>query len=341
MAELAKGGADFRALKGAQKAAILMLTLGEEHCSRLFGMMHEDEIKEVSSAMAQLGAVRADTVEKLCSEFVDNLGATGSLVGSYESTENLLIKSLPRDRVAQIMEEIRGPAGRTMWDKLGNVNEDVLANYLKNEYPQTVAVVLSKVRSDHAARVLALLPDSFAMEVVMRMLRMETVQKDVLDGVERTLRAEFMSNLARSTRRDAHELMADIFNNLDRQSETRLLNGLEERSRESAERVKSLMFTFDDLARLNGTAVQALLRAVEKDKLPVALKGASDRVKDLFFSNLSERAAKMLKEDMEALGPVRVRDVDEAQAGIVAMAKELAAQGTIEIGSGKEEEMMY
>jgi flagellar motor switch protein FliG len=339
MAELTKGD-EFRSLRGAQKAAILMLTVGEDHCSRLFGLMHEDEIKEISSAMAQLGAVRSEVVEKLCTEFVDNLGATGSLIGTFESTESLLMKALPRDRVTQIMEEIRGPAGRTMWDKLGNVSEDVLANYLKNEYPQTVAVVLSKIRSDHAARVLSLLPDSFAMEVVMRMLRMETVQKDVLDGVERTLRAEFMSNLARSTRRDAHEMMAEIFNNLDRQAETRFLNGLEERSREAAERVKSLMFTFDDLQRLTGPAVQTLLRSVEKDRLPVALKGASDRIKELFFANLSERAAKMLKDDMEALGPVRVRDVDEAQAGIVAVAKELAAQGTIEIGIGKEEEML-
>src|SRR6201994_2250146 len=215
--------------------------------------------------MSQLGAVRSEVVERLCVDFSDSLGNAGNLVGSYESTERLLQKSLPRERASQIMEEIRGPAGRTMWDKLGNVHEAVLANYLKNEYPQTVAVVLSKVRPDHAARVLTLLPDSFAMEVVMRMLRMETVQKDVLDGVERTLRAEFMSNLARSTRRDSHELMADIFNNLDRQSETRFLNGLEERSREAAERVKSLMFTFDDLARLQGAGVQTLLRSVEKD----------------------------------------------------------------------------
>jgi flagellar motor switch protein FliG len=227
-----------------------------------------------------------------------------------------------------------------MWDKLGNVNEEVLASYLKNEYPQTVAVVLSKVRPEHAARVLALLPDSFAMEVVMRMLRMEAVQKDVLDGVEKTLRAEFMSNLARSARRDAHEMMADIFNNLDRQAETRFLNGLEERNRESAERIKSLMFTFDDLQRLSGSAVQMLLRSIEKDRLPVALKGASDKIKELFFSNLSERAAKMLREDMEALGPVKLRDVDEAQAGIVALAKELAAQGQIEISTGKDEEVI-
>ncbi len=327
-------------LKGAQKAAVLMLALGEEHCSRLFAMMHEDEIKDISSAMAQLGAVRSDMVERVCSEFMDTMGTSGNLVGSFESTEHLLMKALPRDRVTQIMEEIRGPAGRTMWDKLGNVSEDVLANYLKNEYPQTVAVVLSKVKPDHAARVLSLLPDSFAMEVVMRMLRMETVQKDVLDGVERTLRSEFMSNLARSTRRDAHELMAEIFNNLDRQAETRFLTGLEERNREAAERIKSLMFTFDDLQRLSGQAIQILLRAIEKDKLPVALKGASDKIKELFLTNLSERAAKMLREDMESLGPVKLRDVDEAQAGIVMLAKELAAQGQIEISTGKDEEVI-
>jgi len=202
---MAKGD-DPRNLGGAQRAAALMLALGEDQCTRLFAMMHEDEIKDISAAMAQLGAVRADVVERLCADFAEGMGGAGNLIGSFESTERLLQKSLPRDRASQIMEEIRGPAGRTMWDKLGNVNEAVLANYLKNEYPQTVAVVLSKVKAEHAANVLTLLPEAFAMEVVMRMLRMESVQKDVLDGVEKTLRAEFMSNLARSTRRDAHEI---------------------------------------------------------------------------------------------------------------------------------------
>jgi flagellar motor switch protein FliG len=335
------GRSESRFLPGPQKAAILMLALGEERCAQLFTMMHEDEIKELSAAMAQLGPVQAETVERVCSEFTENLGAAGNLVGGFENTERLLLKTLPRDRVVQIMEEIRGPAGRTMWDKLGNVNEVVLANYLKNEYPQTVAVVLSKVRSDHAARVLALLPDGFAMEVVMRMLRMESIQRDVLDGVERTLRAEFMSNLSRSTRRDAHEMIAEIFNNLDRAAEARFIGALEERNRESAEKIKSLMFTFNDLQRLTPMAVQTLLRAVEKDKLPLALKGASEKLRELFFSNLSERAGKMLRDDIEALGAVKLRDVDEAQAGIVALAKELAAQGQIEISEGKDEEMVY
>jgi flagellar motor switch protein FliG len=312
-------------LTGAQKAAVLMLAAGEEQCTKFFGMMHEDEIREVSAAMSQLGTIKAETVERLCAEFTEGMGGLGHLIGNFESTERMLQRALPKDRAAQIMEEIRGPAGRTMWDKLGNVHEAVLANYLKNEYPQTVAVVLSKVRPDHAARVLTLLPDSFSIEVVMRMLRMESVQKDVLDGVERTLRAEFMSNLARATRRDPHEMMAEIFNNLDRASEIKFVAALEERNRESAERIKSLMFTFDDLARLSSPAVQILLRSIERDKLPLALKGASETLRD----------------DIESLGPVKLRDVDDAQAGIVALAKELGAQGTIEINEGKNEELVY
>jgi len=327
-------------LTGPQKAATLMLALGEEQAAKVFGRLHEDEIRDLSLAMAALGTVSAEMVEQVALEFRTQLGQAGHLVGSYESTERLLLKTMPKERVAQIMEEIRGPAGRTMWDKLGNVNEAVLANYLKNEYPQTVSVVLSKVRPDHAARVLSLLPEGFAMEVVMRMLRMETVQKEALEGVERTLRMEFMSNLARSSRRDAHEVMAEIFNNLDRAAEGRILAALEERNRESAEKIRALMFTFDDLQRLDGAGIQVLLRAVPKDKLTLALKGASEPLRDLFFRNLSERASKLLKDDLAGLGPVKLRDVDEAQALIVSAAKDLAAQGQIQMSDGRDDEMI-
>jgi flagellar motor switch protein FliG len=328
------------ALKGPKKAATLMLALGEAQAAKIFGKLHEDEIRDLSLSMAELGTVPSMQVEEVVREFAMLLGQTGNLVGSYDVTERLLLRTLPKERVSQIMEEIRGPAGRTMWDKLGNVNEAVLANYLKNEYPQTVAVVLSKVKPDHAARVLSLLPEAFAMEVVMRMLRMETIQKEALDGVERTLRSEFMSNLARGQRRDAHEVMAEIFNNLDRAAETRILVALEERNRESAEKIRALMFTFDDLQRIDGQGIQVLLRAVPKDKLVLALKGASEPLRDLFFRNLSERASKLLKDDLAALGPVRLRDVDEAQAAIVAQAKDLAAQGQIQMAEGREDEMI-
>ena len=329
-------------MTGTQKAAVMMLAVGEDNASRLFALMDDDEIKELSQTMANLGSVSSTTVEKLIVEFADRLSATGSLVGSFESTERLLAKVLDKGRVRNIMDEIRGPAGRTMWDKLGNVNETVLANYLKNEYPQTVTVVLSKIRPEHAARVLANLPDGFAMEVIMRMLCMEAVQREVLDDVERTLRNEFMTNLARTNRRDAHELVAEIFNNLDRNTESRFITALEERNRDSAERIKALMFTFEDLGKLDAGAVQTLLRAVEKDRLALALKGASEALRELFFSNMSERAAKMMKEDMASMGPVRLRDVDEAQVNMVATAKDLAAKGEIIIADAKgEDELVY
>jgi flagellar motor switch protein FliG len=333
---------DFRTLAGPEKAAILMLAIGEEHAAKLFALMDDEEIKEISQTMANLGTVSSSLVERLFIDFSEQISATGSLVGSYESTERLLNKVLTKDRVNTIMEEIRGPAGRTMWDKLGNVNEVVLANYLKNEYPQTVAVVLSKIKADHAARVLAQLPEGFAMEVVMRMLRMEAVNKDVLDDVERTLRTEFMSNLARTNRRDAHELIAEIFNNLDRNTENRFLTALEERNRNSAERIKSLMFTFEDLSKLDPMAIQTVLRNAEKGKVPIALKGASDGLKDLFFSNMSERAAKIMREEMGAMGPVRLREVDEAQTYMVQMAKDLAARGEIVMADNKDDdELVY
>ncbi|HZT87301.1 MAG TPA: flagellar motor switch protein FliG [Stellaceae bacterium] len=332
---------DARSLSGPEKAAILLFALGEENCARIFSMMDDEEVKEISATMANLGTVSADVVETLFLEFADQISATGSLIGSFESTERLLSKAMSSERVSAIMEEIRGPAGRTMWDKLGNVNEVVLANYLKNEYPQTVAVVLSKIKSDHAGRVLAQLPESFAMEVVMRMLRMESVQKDVLDDVERTLRTEFFTSLARTSRRDAHESIAEIFNSLDRSTESRFIAALEERNRDAAERIKALMFTFEDLGKLDPGSVQTLLRHVDKTKLPICLKGASDTIRDLFLTNMSERAAKLLREDIAAMGPVRLRDVEEGQAAMVAMAKDLAARGEIVLDSKGGDELVY
>ncbi len=333
---------DVRSLSGAEKAAVLILSLGEENAARVFSHMSDDEIKELSQVMANLGNVSSTLVERLFVEFVEQMSSTGALVGTLESTERLLMKVLDKTRVDNIMEDIRGPAGRTMWDKLANVNEAVLANFLKNEYPQTVAVVVSKIKPDQAARVLSQLPESFAMEVVMRMLRMESVQKEILDDIERTLRNEFMSNLARTNRRDPHEAMAEIFNNLDRASEGKFIAALEERNRDSAEKIKSLMFTFEDLIKLDGKAIQAVLRGVDRSKLPIALKGASESIRELFLSNMSERAGKLLKEDIAALGPIRLRDVDEAQGIIVNTAKDLAARGEITIAKENEEdELVY
>lgn len=335
---------DYRSLTGVEKAAIFMLSLGEDYTAKLFQNMAEAEILEISQTMATLGKVSSAIVERLFIDFAEQMSSSSSLVGTFDSTERLLAKSgLSKEKIGSIMEEIRGPAGRTMWEKLGNVNEEVLANFLQKEYPQTVAVVLSKISTEHAARVLALIPEGFALEVVHRMLRMESIQKEVLDDIEKTLRIEFMANLAKTTRRDSHELMAEIFNSMDRGIESRIMGSLEQTAPDAAEKIRSLMFTFEDLGGLDPTSIQTIIRAADKEKLPTALKGATDTLKDLFFSNMSERAAKIMKEDMGAMGPVRLKDVEEAQQYIVTVAKDLESRGEIVLAKGgkAEDAMIY
>src|SRR6187401_1557728 len=329
-------------LPGAKRAAVMMLALGEQYGGKVWAMLDDDEVRDLSLAMSTLGTVEADVVEDLLLEFVSRMSASGALMGNFDATERLLQQYLPSERVTGIMDEIRGPAGRNMWEKLSNVQEEVLANYLKNEYPQTIAVVLSKLKPEHAARVLAILPEDMALDVIGRMLRMEAVQKEVIERVEQTLRTEFMSNLSQTRRRDAHEVMAEIFNNFDRQTETRFLTALEEDNRDAAERIKALMFTFDDLVKLDTGSAQTLMRNIDKDKLGIALKGANETVRQFFFTNMSSRAAKLLVEDMQAMGPVRLRDVDEAQALLVNVAKDLAAKGEIIIAKSRgEDELIY
>src|SRR5712675_627415 len=329
-------------LPGPKRAAILMLALGEQYGGKIWSLLDDDEVRELSIHMSSLGTVDAGVVEDLLLEFVSRMSASGALMGTFDGTERLLQLYLPPERVTGIMDEIRGPAGRNMWEKLSNVQEEVLANYLKNEYPQTIAVVLSKLRPEHAARVLAILPEDMALDVVGRMLKMEAVQKEVIERVEQTLRVEFMSNLSQTRRRDAHEVMAEIFNNFDRQTETRFMTALEEESRDAAERIKALMFTFDDLVKLDSGSAQTLMRHIDKDKLAVALKGASEPVRQFFMGHMSSRAGKMLLDDMAALGPVRLRDVDEAQALLVNLAKDLAAKGEIMLTKNRaDDELVY
>lgn len=329
-------------LSGPKRAAILMLALGEQYGGKIWAQLDDDEVRELSMHMATLGTVEADVVEDLLLEYVSRMSASGALMGTFDATERLLQRYLPGDRVSGIMEEIRGPAGRNMWEKLSNVQEEVLANYLKNEYPQTIAVVLSKLKSEHAARVLAILPEDLALDVVGRMLSMEAVQKEVIERVEQTLRSEFMSNLSQTRRRDAHEVMAEIFNNFDRQTETRFITSLEEEDREAAERIKALMFTFDDLVKLDPGSAQTLMRNIDKEKLGIALKSANEEVRSFFLGNMSSRAGKMLLDDMAALGPVRLRDVDEAQALLVNLAKDLAAKGEIVLTKNRaDDELVY
>lgn len=331
-----------RFLSGPEKAAIILLVLGDRYGGEIWAALDEDEIRTVSRAMARLGAVTAEAVEALVAEFLSMMAQGGAVTGDFDRTEALLNKIMPKEKVYALMEELRGPAGRNMWQKLGNVQDQVLANYLKGEYPQTVAVILSKIRSENAARVLSLLPHEFALEVVNRMLNMEPVQKEVLDHIEETLRTEFISNLSQTSRRDSHEMIAEIFNSFDRQTESWFMAALDERNRDAAVKIRALMFTFEDLAKLDPGSTQTLIRFSDRDQLAIALKGAAPAMKKFFFSQMSTRAGKNMEDLMQGRGPVRLKEVDDAQTKIVILAKELAAKGEITIGKNRaEDELIY
>lgn len=327
-------------LSGLDKAAILMLSLPEEQVSKIFKSLYNEEVQALSKHMANLGLVEAQAVEALYIEFADRVAGAGSVNGNFMATEKLLYKIFEKEKVNQIMQGIRGPAGRTMWDKLSNIHEEVLASYLKNEYPQTVAVIMSRIKPEHAAKVLAKFPNDFGMEVIARMLNMEPVHKEALDDIEKTLRGEFINNLSASIQDDPHEKMAEIFNAFDRNTEERFMGALVDKNAEAAERIKSLMFTFEDLVKLDAAGVQTIIRIADKSKLALAMKGAPEAIKTLFFSNMSERAAKLMKDEMEGMGPVKIKEVDEAQSEIVTQVKDLVDKGEIVLSSGEEEEMI-
>jgi flagellar motor switch protein FliG len=329
-------------MTGVHRAAVLLMLLGDKYGAKIWPMLDPDEVKKVSFAMTQLGPIEVPVVEKLMGDFVAKLSTAGALMGSMDRAEELLSKLFPADQVAAIMSDVKGSSGKRMWQRLSFMDPEILAAFLRNEYPQTVAVILTKIRPEHAASVLAILPDDFSIDVVNRMLKIEGVQKEAIENIEETLRSEFVATITQTDKRDPHELMAEVFNSFDRQTEGRFLTALDDTNRDSAKKIRSLMFTFEDLTKLDAGSVQTLLRGVDKDTLCRALKGAADEAREFFLSNMSSRAAKNLQDDMAALGPIRLKDVDEAQTKMVSLAKDLADKGEIMISKNNaEEELVY
>ncbi len=323
---------------GIEKASILMMSLSEEVASKIFSMMTEDEIRRISQSMSNLGKIDTQQVESLVSEFSDEITSGRSIIGDASSAKKLLSKALGADKVDSIMGDIGGPMGKDTWDRLNNVDGDLLAAFLKNEYPQTVALILSKIKTSNAAKILSILPEDFSIEVVRRMINLEPVKREILGDLEKILQNEFMTSLSQAKKIDTMETIAEIFNNFDRGTESKFFEMLDKKDPTISQRIRDLMFTFEDLLKIAPAGIQAIIRAADKTKLPIALKGASEEIKTLFFSNMSERASKLLKEEIQGLGPVRVSDVDEAQMAVVVAAKQLADSGEIIIPEDNEEQ---
>ena len=323
---------------GIEKASILMMSLDEDIATKIFALMTEDEIRQISQTMSKLGKIEKSSVDELVKEFSEEVSGGKAVIGDATSAKKILTKALGADKVESILGEMGGPMGKDTWDRLNNVNEELLASFLKSEHPQTVALILSKVKPSQTAKVLAILPNDFAVTVLRRIISMEPVKREVLTDIEKILQTEFMSSLSNAKKTDSFDIIAEVFNNFDRSTENKFFDMLDEKDPDASERIKELMFTFDDLIKIDDAGTQAVIRSADKEKLPIALKGANDEIKELFFRNMSERAAKILKEDMEGLGPVRISDVDEAQLNIVQTAKQLADSGEIIIPEGEEEE---
>jgi flagellar motor switch protein FliG len=316
-----------RRSEALDKAAIILLTMDQARVQQIFSRLDDEEIRRVSRAMTTLGRTDGDLVAQTVSEFQSALGRAGSLVGSAHNTERMLRQVLPPQKAAEIILDISGGRSSMVWEKLTQTTPEVLAGYLGNESAQTAAVVLAKLPAQYSARVLALLPD--AAEVALRIVRAKAVQNTVLTDIEETLRREFVGDGTTPRDKDSAKALAEMLNHSEKAIVQQVMTTMAERDAEAAMKVRRLMFGFEDLIRVDPATFGALIAECPAEKLPIALATAEPPLRDLFLSRMSERAANMLREEMESMPTPRKRSIDEAQAEIVVLAKRLAEIGRI------------
>ena len=328
-----------RKLGGPEKAAILFLCLGEKRGSELMQQLDEEEIQKITRAMSRLGVIDSPQVELVMTEFTESVMNGGAIVGSFSVAEKLLRNFLPGEQVDVILKDISGPLKeRDLWARFSQINETVIANYLKGEHVQTAAAILSNVKPDVAARVLPLMGVEQMQDVIERMIRMEAVPSELMKEIGEALRTDLMGAAAESSGRDMQQHMAELLNKFDRDLFDQIAPVLEERLPEAFTGIKQKMFTFDDLIKLDGMSLARVMRGVPGNTLPVALRGASKEVRDYFLEVLPGRSRDMLTDEMNNMGPVRGRDVRTAQLAMVDYAKELAEEEVITLPSDDEED---
>ncbi|KAF8818692.1 flagellar motor switch protein FliG [Rickettsia endosymbiont of Cardiosporidium cionae] len=318
-------------LLGDQKAAIVMLSLSGDNAIKVFSYMNDDEITIVSHAMSNLGKVSNEIVDNLLKQLAYELVTDSNFLGNLDTTERLLKKFLNQDQLSHLMEEIRGPRGKNTWEKLSHVSEESLATYCMQEHPQTVALIMSKISPLHASKVMGYFSDDFVSDILSRILNLDSVQQETLKRVESVLREEFIHSIGKTQKCDSIEMLAEIFNQLDRNSEDKFMSILSEITPEAALKVKDKMFTFADLVKIDSQYIQVLLRSFDRSKLVKSLKGATTQIKQVILGSMSQRAAKIIEEEIQTLGPIRVKAVDSARAELVAQAKSLIDSGEIEV----------
>ncbi len=326
-------------LTGVQKAAILLILLGPEVAPKVFRELSEDVIKEITKEIAMMKTVDPEIAKEVLKEFFALSVAKEQLVkGGVEYAKKVLVEALGPERakrvVASLVKNMETSIG---FEALRNIRPQQLAKIIQKEHPQTIALILAHLEPPRAAECLAELPDRLRVEVVKRLASLSDISPEVLRRLSVVLEEKLQSVGTTNVEIGGPKTVAEILNRMDRESTKEILDELAKEDPDLVTQVRDLMFVFEDIINLDDVAIREILKRVDKKVLTVALKGASDEVKEKFFRNMSQRAAETLKEEMEYLGPVKLKDVEAAQREIVELIRKLEDEGVISIGGAGEE----
>jgi len=330
---------DLSKMSGPEKAAIFLLAIGEAEASKVFKKMNDDEIKKVAGIMAGIDKVQPETLDAISEEFVSRLeGRERSAVKGEAFFKSLIGNTLEKGKAERLLLELEEEKKEKPFEWSSDVDPLVLREHIVGEHPQTIAMILAHLPKDIAAGVLSGLADDKKGDIAIRIAQLGQVPKDIVREVDNTLRNEIKQMGASGEDVGGVQALVDILNNLDRASEDIILETIEEENAEMAVEIRGMMFVFEDLTKVDDRGMREVLKKVENQQLVLAMKTASEAMKQKILGNLSVRAAEMLAEDLEVLGPVRLTEVEEAQQAIIRAAKELEADGTIVMGGkGKDD----
>ncbi len=323
---------------GVQKAAVFLMAMGEEYASKALENMNEREIASIAFEISQIDHITPEMLKVVFSDFVERFeGETKMIVEGDSFIKNVVSKTLKEKEANAIFNDLekRKQEQPFIWSK--NVNIATLSGYVEGEHPQTIAMILAHMPSEISAEILMNLPDENKGDIAMRVAKLGQISDDVVRDVDKALKMELSGALGPGGKAGGLQVLVDIINGVDKATEDAIMGYVEEDDLEMATELRNLMFVFEDLTNVDDAAMREVLKKVEGQQLTYALKTATDEMKDKIFSNLSQRAGEMLKDDLDAMGPVRLAEVEEAQQAVVRAAKELEAAGTITLGKGKDD----
>jgi flagellar motor switch protein FliG len=327
-------------MQGARKAAVLTLLLGEEQSAQMFKFLREEEIEKITKEVAALGSVQPEVGEKVLEEFHLMSKAAGYLTrGGVEYARSLLLKSLGPDSARRILDRvIRSFESTAGFSALEKADPQQLSKFILGEHPQTVALILAHLNANNAAQLVTLLPEDMRADVLTRMANLEEISPEVIRSISAVIdqRLKTLGGPQRESYGGVRAV-AELFNRLDRGVSQPVLETIEHESPDLAVSIRNLMFVFDDLASVEDQGLREVIQRVDKKVLTIALKGATEEIRQRFFSNMSKRASDMLKEEMDVLGAIRLREVEKAQQEVVAVARKLEEEGVIVTGAAAGE----